>query len=104
MRPSAIQKWLLLLGLILFCLSPQVSAQEERHTVTRIELRTKYASPPPETFLPLIPLKEGGRTTKEQIQLINKALENSGLFRSVSVQVAEEPGEESSDSDAPAKS
>jgi len=81
-----------LFGLILLAFPHKVFAQAELYTVTRIELRTKYASPPPETFLPLIPLKEGDQTTKEQIQLIENALENSGLFRSVSVQVAEEPG------------
>jgi outer membrane protein insertion porin family len=90
--PSAIQKGLLLLGLILLAFPHKVFAQEELYTVTRIELCTKYASPPPETFLPLIPLKEGDQTTHQRVQAIEQSLQETRLFRSVSTQIVEEPG------------
>lgn len=41
--------------------------------------------------MPLIPLEEGEQTSVAKIRSIEKTLENSGLFRSVSVRVSEEP-------------
>jgi outer membrane protein assembly factor BamA len=92
MRTLTLQKGLFLLALIVFFLPDRVSAQDETHTVTHIELRTRYASPPPHIFRPLIPLQEGDQTTDEQIQAIEQSLRETRLFRSVSTQVAEEPG------------
>jgi outer membrane protein insertion porin family len=81
-----------LFGLILLAFPHKVFAQAELYTVTRIELRTKYASPPPESYLPIIPLKEGDQTTDEQIRAIEKSLEETRLFRSVSTQIEKGPG------------
>jgi outer membrane protein insertion porin family len=84
-------KWLILLGLILLLFPSLASAQAEGLTVARIDLRTKYDAPPPETFLPLIPLREGSRTTVDKIRSVEKTLKASGLFQSVSVEVEETP-------------
>jgi len=91
MRSVNIPKWFILIGLILLPFPCRASAQEEGFKITRIDLHTKYDSPPPETFLPLIPLREGGRTTLDKIRSVEKTLRESGLFRSVSVQVEETP-------------
>ena len=65
MRSEPVPKWLVLLGLFLLSLPCRVPAQEEGLKNIRIELRTRYESPPPETFLPLIPLEEGSLTTMD---------------------------------------
>ena len=91
MRSVNISRWLVLLGLFLLPLPCGVSAQEGVLEINRIELRTRYESPPPETFLPLIPLREGALTSMDQVRAVEETLRRSGLFRSVSVQVEESP-------------
>ncbi len=59
--------------------------------VLHLEVHTKYPSPPPKDYLPLIPLKEGDETTLDQIDAIKKVIESSGLFHSVSMEVSKEP-------------
>ena len=93
MRSARFPKGFILLGLFLLAFLSRGSAQAETFTVARIEIRTKYASPPPETFSPFVPLEKGKQTTVEQIRAIEQTLENSGLFRSVSVRISEEEPE-----------
>jgi outer membrane protein insertion porin family len=91
MRSVHVPKWLILVGLLLLPFPCRALAQEEGAVITRIDLRTRYDSPPAETFLPLIPLKEGDRTTVDRVRAVEETLKRSGLFRSVSVQVDEGP-------------
>jgi outer membrane protein insertion porin family len=92
MRAAGFAKGLVLLGLCALALAARASAEAETFTITRVELRTRYASPPAESFLPLIPLQEGKQTTADQIRGIERMLKKSGLFRSVSARLSEEPG------------
>ena len=91
MRSANLPKWLALLGLIFLSFPHQVLAEDEAFTAARIDVRTKYPSPPPEDYLPLIPLEKGKETTVKKIEAIEKTLETCGLFRSVSVQMEEAP-------------
>jgi outer membrane protein insertion porin family len=91
MRFATIPKWLVLLGFFLLPFPWRALAQEEGTKVTRIDVHTKYPSPSPENYLPLIPLEKGKETTAGEIEAIKKTMESSGLFRSVSVQIEEAP-------------
>lgn len=91
MGSAKLSKRLLLLGLLLLPLFKEAFANPGAFRVAGIEVRTKYASPPPEEYLPLIPLEKGQTTTLEEIETIRRTLEKSGLFRSVSVEVSERP-------------
>ncbi len=91
MRSATLPKCLALLGLIFLSFPPQILAAGEAFPVARIDVRTKYPSPPPETYRPLILLEEGKETTVKKIEAVEKTLKNSGLFRSVSVAVEETP-------------
>jgi outer membrane protein insertion porin family len=83
--------WVVLLGLLVLPFSRHVSAEIETLTVAGVDIRTKYAEPPAATYSPLIPLEAGKETTANEIEAMRKTLEDSGLFRSVSVDVAEGP-------------
>ncbi len=91
MRSANTPKLLILLGIVFLLFPSPVWPQAEAFTVARIELHAKYESPPAETFLPLIPLEEGGRTTRDKVRTIEKTLQNSGLFKSASVKIEEGP-------------
>lgn len=91
MRSADFPKWLLLLGLVCLPFSKGVSAKAAFFTVARIDVHTKYPSPAAETYLPLIPLKEGDAVTDDEIHALEKTLKDTGLFRTVSVQVEREP-------------
>jgi outer membrane protein insertion porin family len=91
MHSATLPKCLVLLGLIFLSFPHQVLAAGERFTIARIDVRTKYPSPSPETYRPLIPLEEGKETTVKKIEAVEKTLMDSGLFRSVSVTVEETP-------------
>jgi outer membrane protein insertion porin family len=91
MRSATLPKCLVLLGLILLSLPHQVLAAGEAFPLVRIDVRTKYPSPPPETYRPLIPLEKGKETTAKKIEAVEKLLKNSGLFGSVSVTTEEAP-------------
>ena len=92
MRSIISLQGLVLLGLFLLAFPIRVSAEGESFPVTRIDVRTRYRLPPPETYFPLIPLEKGRRTTVEQIRSIEQTLKRSGLFRTVSVRIGEEEG------------
>jgi outer membrane protein insertion porin family len=91
MRAAGFPKGLVFLGLCLLSFPARAWAQPGIFTVTRIDIRTKYASPPAESFLPLIPLQEGKQTSADRIRGIERMLKKSGLFRSVSVRLSEGP-------------
>jgi len=91
MRSASLAKLLALVGLIFLSFPHQVLAAGEAFPVTRIDVRTKYPSPPPETYRPLIPLEKGKETTAKKIEAVENLLKNSGLFRSVSVTTEEAP-------------
>ncbi len=90
MEKTPVLKTALLLGLVLLHSIEPVSARTDACTVARVEVRTKYACPPPEDYAPLIPLEEGDEMTDQRIATLRKTLEGSGLFRSVSIQLSED--------------
>lgn len=91
MRSFDFPKWLLLLGIACLPFPKGVSAKAEVFTVARIDVHTKFPSPPPANYMPLIPVKEGDQTSLDQLEAIQKTMKSSGLFRSVSMEVSKEP-------------
>jgi len=59
--------------------------------VSHIEISTRYESPAPETYRPLIPLEAGREISRPQRHFVRKLLEQTGLFRSVEMEEAPDP-------------
>lgn len=62
--------------------------------VSEVVIRTRYASPPPETYRALIPLRAGQPVGPGQIEFVRKMLQQTGIFRSVEVEEEPLPGGE----------
>ena len=59
--------------------------------LSRIEIHTRYAKPPAETYRPIIPLREGQTVTEDEVRAAEQTLRESRLFRSISSRVEEAP-------------
>jgi outer membrane protein insertion porin family len=65
--------------------------QEETFSVEEIAVQTSYPSPPPSRYFPLIPIRAGDQASMSLLASVQEMLENTGLFRSVEVQVEPRP-------------
>ena len=65
--------------------------QEETFSVEEIAVQTSYPSPPPSRYFPLIPIRAGDQASMSLLASAREMLENTGLFRSVEVQVEPRP-------------